>query len=107
MPEMRYVCINSRTWLILALRMDGHRIQIMPDSDFLTFSTSKAWALDADDFMDNPDPPCRAMQMAVSASVTVSMAALTRWDIHAQIRSRQAGFQIDLGGQDRRASSLT
>ena len=50
---------------------------IMPLSDFLTLSTSMAWALISRLRWMNPNPPSRAMLMAVSASVTVSMAALT------------------------------
>jgi len=50
---------------------------IMPDSLRFTRSTSAAWR-SMDMFLwITPMPPCRAMAIAISASVTVSMAAET------------------------------
>ena len=50
---------------------------IMPASDRLTMST--CWACSSTDMFrcSTPTPPCRAMAMAMRASVTVSMAAET------------------------------
>ncbi len=48
---------------------------IMPDSDRLTLSTFDACALGSMFLWTTPMPPARARAMAISASVTVSMAA--------------------------------
>ena len=76
-PEMRYCSMSLSTsatfwsgWMVTGST-------IMPLSDFLTLSTSMAWALMSRLRWMKPRPPSRAMLMAVSASVTVSMAALT------------------------------
>ncbi len=50
---------------------------IMPDSDRFTLSISLAWAAIDMFLWMTPSPPFWAMQMAVSCSVTVSMAAET------------------------------
>ena len=49
----------------------------MPLSDFLTLSTSKAWASTDIFLWIMPMPPSRAMQIAVLDSVTESIAALS------------------------------
>jgi hypothetical protein len=54
-------------------RVMGFRI--IPLSERLTRSTSPACMLDGHVLVDDPDPPSRAMAMAMRASVTVSMAA--------------------------------
>ena len=50
---------------------------IMPDSERLTLSTSAAWRAIVRLRCTIPMPPLRAMQIAVSCSVTVSIAAET------------------------------
>ena len=50
---------------------------IIPDSDFFTWSTSMAWLSILMFRWMKPIPPSRAMVMAVCASVTVSIGALT------------------------------
>ncbi len=49
-----------------------------PCSDRLTLSTSAAWRSTVIFLWMTPMPPSRAMAMAMRASVTVSMPALTR-----------------------------
>jgi len=46
----------------------------MPDSAFLTLTISRACSSTVRFLWTMPIPPSRAMQMAVAASVTVSMA---------------------------------
>ena len=46
----------------------------MPDSAFLTFVTSRACCSTVMFLWMTPMPPSRAMQIAVAASVTVSIA---------------------------------
>ena len=48
---------------------------IMPDSERFTTSTCAAWSSIERLRCNTPMPPLRAMAMAISASVTVSMAA--------------------------------
>ena len=50
-----------------------------------------------------PRPPSRAMQMAVRASVTVSMAALTSGMFRGMLRDRRVEM-IDIAGQNNRVS---
>ncbi len=58
--------------------LSGPRVMgsvIIPDSERLTRSTSAAWARGSMFLCTTPMPPARAMAMAISDSVTVSMAA--------------------------------
>ena len=60
------------------MRCSGRMVMgstIIPDSERLTLSTSLAWAAGAMFLWMMPMPPFCAMQIAVSCSVTVSMAA--------------------------------
>ena len=73
---------------------------IIPDSDFLTFSTSRAWASMVRLRCRMPMPPWRAREMAVSASVTVSMAELMRGMLREMRRVRRVLRSASLGSTD-------
>ena len=76
-PEMRYFPIKASTSSTFCSGRIVTGSTIIPLSDFLTLSTSMAWLSMLILRWIKPMPPSRAMLMAVSASVTVSMAALT------------------------------
>ena len=111
-PEMRYCSIICKT---SAMRASGPMVTgstIIPDSDFFTFSASGAWA-----GMDRlrcrmPIPPWRAREMAVSASVTVSMAELNSGMLRLMrrvrrvLRSTSLGSTAEAPGSNRRSSKV-
>ena len=68
---------------------------IMPDSERLTLSTSAACAAIGRFLWTMPMPPFCAMQIAVSCSVTVSIAAETSGMLSA-IVAREARAQVDV-----------
>ena len=75
-PEMWWARMRSRA---SRTRRSGAMVTgstTMPDSAFLTLLTSSACASTLTFLCTMPMPPSRAMRMAVSASVTVSIAAL-------------------------------
>ena len=77
-PEMLY---SPMTTSACSTVMSGGTVMgemIMPDSDFLTFSTSSRCSAMVMFLCTTPTPPLRAREMAMRDSVTVSMAALTR-----------------------------
>ena len=76
-PEMLYslMTVSACSTVMAGGTVMGE--MIMPDSDFLTFSTSsRCWAM-VMFLWTTPTPPLRASWMAMRDSVTVSMAALT------------------------------
>ena len=77
-PEMRYFFIKSRASDIFASGVMVMGSMIMPLSDFFTLSTSSACRSMGRALWMKPSPPSWARAMASLASVTVSMAALTR-----------------------------
>ena len=85
-PEMRYFAMLSSASRIFWVGRMVIGSTIIPDSLFLTLSTSMACSAMVRFLWMKPIPPSRAMQMAVRASVTVSMAALTRGMLRAILR---------------------
>ena len=85
---------------------------IMPDSDFFTFSTSRAWAATVMLRCRMPMPPWRASEMAVSASVTVSMAELISGMLRLMrrvrrvVRSTSLGKTVEAPGSSSRSSKV-
>ena len=71
----------------------------MPDSERLTLSTSPACAANDRFLWMTPMPPFCARQMAVSCSVTVSIAAETS-GISSVISRVSARAQVDVARQD-------
>ncbi|OQC35211.1 MAG: hypothetical protein BWX66_01660 [Deltaproteobacteria bacterium ADurb.Bin058] len=66
-------------------------------SDFLTRSTSRAWA-SMDRFLwITPIPPCLAMEIAALASVTVSIAALTKGIRKLTLRVKRVSRRTSFG----------
>ena len=94
------------------LRLARMGAVIMPDSDRLTRSTLVAWALGGMFLCTTPMPPARAMAMAISASVTVSMAALRkgicrRIDFVRSVAvSMSAGMTSEYPGTSRTSSNV-
>ena len=85
---------------------------IIPDSDFFTFSASRAWAAMVRLRCRMPIPPWRAREMAVSASVTVSMAELNSGMLRLMrrvrrvLRSTSLGSTAEAPGSNRRSSKV-
>ena len=77
-PDTRKSDMRSRAscTVLLGEMVTGSRI--MPLSLFLTFSTSRRCRATGMFLWMMPMPPMRAMEMAIAASVTVSMAAESR-----------------------------
>jgi hypothetical protein len=64
-------------------------LRIIPLSLRLTLSTSAAWRSTVMFLCNTPMPPARAIAMAISASVTVSMAAETSGMVREIVRVRR------------------
>ena len=73
-PEISCRFINSRAWASFWSAPMVTGLTTTPVSAFLTFCTSSACSAMEKFLWMTPMPPSRAMQMAVAASVTVSMA---------------------------------
>ncbi len=76
-PEMRYRAHSRSTSATVASGPQVTGLVIMPASDRFTMSTCWAWSSTDRLRCSTPAPPCRAMAIAIRASVTVSMAAET------------------------------
>ena len=85
----------------------------MPLSAFLTRKTSRACASIVMFLCTKPRPPARAMVIARSDSVTVSMAALTsgmrkdNWRVRRVWVSTSAGRTSDSAGSNRTSSKVS
>ena len=111
-PEMRYFCISSSASRISASGATVIGLTIMPLSDRLTRSTSRACS-SIDRFLwMMPMPPCCAMAIAISDSVTVSMAALSSGTFKRMFRVRRvltstcAGSTVECRGTSRMSSNV-
>ena len=78
-------------------------LRIIPLSLRLTRSTSAAWRSGVMFLCSTPMPPARAIAMAMSASVTVSMAAEMSGMLRG-MRAGEAGDGGDLARMHRRVS---
>ncbi len=96
-PEILYWFMISRTSWIFRSGSMVMGLTIMPLSDFLTFLTSSACRSMLMFLWINPIPPCRAMVMAVSASVTVSMAAETTGILSRTLRDNRVCTLTSVG----------
>src|SRR6185312_7003063 len=76
-PLMRYFPHRASTSASVASGRTVTGWVIMPDSERLTRSTWDAWSATERLRCSTPAPPCRAIAIAIRASVTVSIAAET------------------------------
>ena len=71
--------------------------ETMPDSERLTRSTCRVWSSIERLRCRIPMPPCRAMAMAIWASVTVSIAAETSGSRREMLRDSRVDVSASLG----------
>src|SRR5688572_14222502 len=112
-PEMRYFCIRSSASRISASGATVIGLTIIPLSDRFTRSTSSAWS-SMDRFLwMMPMPPCCAMAIAISDSVTVSIAALSSGTFNLMflvsrvVTSTCAGRTVECRGTRRMSSNVS
>ena len=72
-------------------------LRIIPLSLRLTRSTSAAWRSTVMFLWSTPMPPARAIAMAISASVTVSMAAETSGMLRGMVRVKRLLVETSRG----------
>ena len=112
-PEMRYFCISSSASRINASGATVIGLTIMPLSERFTRSTSSAWSSIERFLWMMPMPPCCAMAIAISDSVTVSMAALKRGTfsrmflVSRVLTSTWAGRTVECRGTNRMSSNVS
>lgn len=74
-PHFSFRALASPTVVSLVIRTGS---LMKPFSNRLTLRTMSAWASGEQLWWMTPTPPCRAMWMAISCSVTVSMGEETK-----------------------------
>ncbi len=111
-PEIRYFSIISSASESSGSGRMVIGSTIIPDSLFLTLSTSEACSAMVRFLWMMPIPPSRAMQMAVRASVTVSMAADSSGMLRRMLgviqveRSVSLGRIVEWAGSSRTSSNV-
>ncbi|GBE36400.1 hypothetical protein BMS3Bbin07_00547 [bacterium BMS3Bbin07] len=111
-PDILYRVIKAKASLIGASGETVIGSIIIPLSDFLTLSTSRPCLSGDIALCMNPMPPSLAMAMAMEASVTVSIAAVTMGVFKLILRVRYVvtstsfGITSDFAGMRRTSSKV-